>query len=156
MDVRGTLIGAAIAVEAQAQEPESPSQPAWQHFRRIGEVTAVQRDRGWTWTSESGSTMHADAGDWEVTDGHRPSWSVRDDIFRSTHEHIDGNRWRQTGFVRARSARDGEVVHTLEGRTLAPPQGWVVTGSQGEQWVVPADVFARHYAPVDGSAPDPG
>ena len=128
------------------------SRPVWQHFHRIGEVTAVRRDRAWTWTTESGNAMHAAAGDWEVSDGDRPSWSVRDDIFRSTYEHIDGNRWRRTGFVRARPARDGETIQSLEGRTVAPLQGWVVKGTHGEEWVVPADVFARHYEPVDVSA----
>ena len=125
---------------------------SWDHYRRVGEVTAVQRHRAWTWTSDSGNTMHAAAGDWEVTDGYRPSWSVRDDIFRSTYEHIDGNRWRQTGFVRARLARDGETIQSLEGRVVAPPGGWVVKGTHGEEGAVAADVFARHYAPVDPSA----
>jgi hypothetical protein len=124
----------------------------WQHYRRVGEVTAVQRDSAWTWASDSGNTMHAAAGDWEVTDGCRPSWSVRNDIFRSTYEHIGGNRWRQTGFVRARLARHGETIQTLEGRVVAPPGGWVVKGTHGEEWVVAADVFALHYAPGDPSA----
>jgi hypothetical protein len=121
----------------------------WRRYRRVGEVTAVQRDRAWTWTSDSGDTMHAAAGDWEVTDGQRPSWSVRDDIFRSTYEYIDENRWRQTGFVHARPARQGETIQTLEGSAVAPAGGWVVKGTRGEEWVVPADIFARHYAPVD-------
>jgi hypothetical protein len=93
--------------------------------------------------------MHAEAGDWEVTDADQPSWSVRDDIFRSTYEHIDGNRWRQTGLVQARPARRGETVQTLEGRVVAPAGGWVVKGTRGEEWVVAADVFARHYASFD-------
>jgi hypothetical protein len=128
------------------------SRPAWQHFRRIGEVNAIRRNRPWTWTTESGNTMHAAAGDWEVSESDLPSWSVRAEIFRSTYEHIDGNRWRQTGFVRARRARDGETIHTLEGRTVAPQHGWVVKGKHGEEWVVPADVFDRHYVPVDASS----
>src|ERR1700737_4157240 len=105
---------------------------SWDHYRRVGEVTAVQRDRAWTWTSDSGNTMHAEAGDWEVTDADQPSWSVRDDIFRSTYEHTDGNRWRQTGFVQARPARRGETIQTLEGRVVAPAGGWVMKGRRGE------------------------
>jgi hypothetical protein len=109
----------------------------------------MQRARSWTWASESGDTMHAAAGDWEVTDGERPSWSVRDDIFRSTYEHIGENRWRQTGFVHLRPACDGETVRTLEGSVVASTGDWVVKGTHEDEWVVPADVFARHYAPVD-------
>jgi hypothetical protein len=93
--------------------------------------------------------MRAAAGDWEVTDGERPSWSVRDDIFRSTYERISKNRWRKIGFVQARPARDGETVQTLEGPVVAPTGGWVVKGTHEDEWIVPADVFARHYAPVD-------
>jgi hypothetical protein len=96
--------------------------------------------------------MHAAAGDWEVTDREQPSWSVRDDIFSSTYEHIDGNRWRRTGLVQARPARRGEAIQTLEGLVIAPPGGWVVKGRQGEEWAVAAEVFARHYAPVDPAA----
>jgi hypothetical protein len=93
--------------------------------------------------------MHAAAGDWEVTVAGQPSWSVRDDIFRSTYEHIDGSRWRQTGFVQARPAPQGETIQSLEGGVSASAGAWVVKGTHGEEWVVPAEVFASHYAPAD-------
>ncbi|MDQ2638903.1 MAG: hypothetical protein M3Y83_18745, partial [Actinomycetota bacterium] len=75
----------------------------WKRFRRIGYVIAEQRDSAWTWTTGSGETMRADAGDWAVRDadgGDR--WSVRDDIFRDTYQHVEGDRWHRRGIVQAR------------------------------------------------------
>ena len=46
---------------------------------------AQRRAEPWSWTSASGQPMHADAGDWEVRARTTKLWSVRDDIFRSTH-----------------------------------------------------------------------
>jgi hypothetical protein len=119
---------------------------AWQRFRQIGTVHAEQRSTPWRWTTRSGDTVTAQAGDWEVresADG--DAWSVRDDIFRERYEHIGGDRWRRHGVVTARPARAGEVVETLEGPVTAADGDWVVRGAAGEQWPVPADDFARRY-----------
>src|SRR5262249_3809607 len=61
------------------------SRPIWQSFTRVGTVAADQRSAPWTWTSDSGHTMSADAGDWSVSEDGKV-WSVRDDIFRETYE----------------------------------------------------------------------
>ena len=129
--------------------------PEWRRFRRVGTVIAHQRARGWTWTSRSGQTMIAEDGDWEVRDaeGGRP-WSVRDDIFRANHHPIDGSRWRRNGIVRARPARDGETVDTLEGPAQAHGGDWVVQGEHGEQWPVPTAEFQQRYEPLDGPQPE--
>ena len=120
------------------------SRPVWQSFVRVGTVTAEQRSAAWTWTSRSGETMWAKPGDWAVwEDGE--SWSVRDDIFQSTHEHVGGQQWRRCGEVLARPAQPGETVDTLEGPTTAGDGDWVVKGTGGEQWPVPGDQFARRY-----------
>lgn len=121
------------------------SRPVWQPYRRVGLVTAEQRSAPWTWTSQSGETMQANAGDWEVrADGQ--SWSVRDDIFRATYEHVEGAQWRRRGRVLARPAQPGETIETLEGPVTAADGDWVVRGADGEQWPVPADEFAQRYA----------
>jgi hypothetical protein len=125
----------------------APSNDAeWQFFRRIGTVVAEQRDEAWTWTLRSGQTMQANAGDWSVQDttsGH--TWSVREDIFRTRYDHIGGRIWRRRGMVRARPARDGEVVDTLEGRVTTSPGDWLVLGEHGDRWPVPGDDFAQRY-----------
>lgn len=118
----------------------------WQSFVRTGTVLAEQRDQPWTWTTSSGHRMHGAAGDWSVSDEDGgTAWSVRDDIFRSRHEHVSGQRWRRLGTVTARPARAGETVETLEGPVTASDGDWVVRGDGGEQWPVPAEDFARRY-----------
>jgi hypothetical protein len=116
------------------------------NFRRIGTVIAERRPEPWTWTTRSGQPMQANAGDWAVRDaGGGDSWSVRDDIFRDSYEHTDGNRWRSRGIVQARRAHDGETLATLEGPARATSGDWVVRGEQGEQWPVPDDEFRQRY-----------
>lgn len=127
------------------------SRPVWRPCTRVGTVTAEQQDAPWTWTSPSGATMQADPGDWLVQeDG--ASWSVRDDIFRSSYRHLTGSQWQRRGTVLARQAQAGEVIDTPEGPTEAADGDWVIRGNHGDQWPVPADVFERHYVetPQDG------
>ncbi|OBI83404.1 RyR domain-containing protein [Mycobacterium asiaticum] len=121
------------------------SRPLWRTFTRVGTVAATQRDAPWSWKSDSGHTMRADAGDWEVqSDG--KTWSVRDDIFHATYEPAGAGLWRRKGVVQARPAQPGETVNTLEGPTVATDGDWVVRGAQGEQWPVPGHEFTQRYA----------
>jgi len=120
------------------------SRPVWRQFTRVGTVNAEQRDTPWTWTSRSGQTMQADAGDWQVQeDG--ATWSVRDDIFQASYEHVEDNHWRRRGHVSARPAQPGETITTLEGPATASDGDWVVRGTDGEEWPVPAAQFAERY-----------
>ena len=122
----------------------------WTRFHRAGAVVAEQRSTAWTWTAGDGATMHAAAGDWEVHDeAGEATWSVRDDIFRATHQHVGGKRWRRLGSVLARRAKTGETVDTLEGASTAPEGSWVVQGDHGDVWAVPGDEFDRRYRPAD-------
>lgn len=140
-----------VGTFSQLRELGYRSVPTWRRYRRVGAVTAEQRDEAWTWTSGSGHEMRASPGDWVVEDdGAR--WSVRDDIFRATYEYVDGRSWRRTGFVSARQARPGETVATLEGTAAADTGAWIVRGERGEQWPVSADQFRRRYqGPVESS-----
>jgi len=122
---------------------------AWQQFRRIGTVRAEQRFQPWAWTTRSGETVNAQAGDWVVREsGDGDAWSVRDDLFRASYQHIDEDEWRRRGVVTARPARPGEVIETLEGPVTASAGDWVVRGEQGEEWPVPAEEFAHRYETV--------
>jgi hypothetical protein len=127
------------------------SRPVWKRFTRIGTVTAEQRSTPWTWTSPSGQTMQANAGDWHVQADGR-TWSVREDIFRTSYEHVDGNQWRRRGDVFARPAQPSETIKTLEGPTTAADGDWVVRGADGEEWPVPAQEFAERYTELDPAA----
>jgi hypothetical protein len=128
------------------------SRPIWQRFQRTGTVVAEQRSEPWSWTSTSGRPMQAGPGDWDVRGASGDRWSVRDDIFRSTHEHIEGSIWRRCGFVKARQARGDELIETLEGPLPAEEGDWIVQGQQGEQWPVRPDVFRKQY---EGPRTDP-
>jgi len=128
------------------------SRPQWQPYRRTGEVTAEQRHEPWSWTTESGHTMNAAAGDWEVRDEGGRSWSVRDDIFRATYEYAGGHSYRRTGFVHAREARDGETILTLEGPITAHESEWVLRGDHHDKWVVPGEKFTQRYEPANSPA----
>jgi hypothetical protein len=95
--------------------------------------------------------MHADAGDWAVSDSDTERWSVRNEIFRTTYEHVEDDVWRRTGSVRARPARDGEMIATLEGPVLAVAGNWILKGAAGEQWPVSAERFSKLYeGPISG------
>ena len=89
-----------------------------------------------------GDAMRAAVGDWAVREGGK-TWSVRDDIFRATHEEAGDGQWRRKGRVQARPAHPGETFNTLEGAAVAAGGDWVVRGSDGEQWPVPGEEFAR-------------
>ncbi len=132
------------------------SRPTWQQFQRTGTVVAQRRSEPWSWTSASGTTMHGSSGDWEIRGSNGRTWSVRDDIFRSTHQQIDATRWRRTGVVQARKARPGEVIETLEGPLNAQAGDWIVRGRAGEQWPVRPDAFRQQYQAIshtEGTTP---
>ncbi|GAB08564.1 hypothetical protein GOARA_013_00080 [Gordonia araii NBRC 100433] len=120
--------------------------PMNMYFRRRGEVVARQRAEGWTWTTRTGAAMTAAAGDWEVheTDG-GPSWSVADEAFQRTYEHVSGETYRRTGVVTARPGNPGETVMSTEGRLDVSEEQWVVTDSAGKSWVVDDQHFTDSY-----------
>jgi hypothetical protein len=145
-----SALSSLAATLSQLSELGYRSVPIWRRYRRVGTVSAEQRPDGWTWTSDSGHRMHAASGDWLVRDDGGQTWSVRDDIFRATYQPAEDQRWRRTGFVCARPARDGEEIVTLEGNAAAGRGAWIVRGERGEQWPVSAEEFARGYeGPVD-------
>lgn len=126
--------------------PPNPDEAnEWVEVTRRGEVRAVRQPVGWSWTSESGATMEANAGDWQITDDAGRSWSVASDIFASTYSHIAGDRWRRSGSARARRAVAGEVINSLEGRQTAAEGDWVIRGPKGEEWLITAKHFAGSY-----------
>ncbi|BDB45107.1 MULTISPECIES: hypothetical protein [Mycobacterium] len=159
-DLLGAAVRSLAATLWSLRQLGYRSRPLWRSFTRVGTVAAEQRHEAWTWKSDSGQTMRADAGDWEVRcDG--KTWSVRDDIFHATYEPAgpgDEGLWRRKGRVQARPAQPGETVNTLEGPTTAADGDWVVRGAEGEQWPVPGPEFARRYAeihaPADAAVPD--
>ena len=136
-----TLAGTLIALRQLGYR----SRPEWQRFRRTGTVTARQRHEPWTWISQNGDEMRAEPGDWEVSDGDGPPWSVNKERFAETYQYVQGDEWRRTGIALARCAVEGEIVETREGPGLARAGDWVVKGERGEQWPVPQADFRKNY-----------
>ena len=127
-----------------------PPEQTWHSYRRHGEVTAEQRQVGWTWTMSTGEVMRAQPGDWAVIDDGGNERSVAAAVFAATHERVGPGRYRRSGTVRARPAVAGEVIATLEGDVVAKAGDWIIEGSQGEQWPVPEPQFRKTYdGPVD-------
>jgi hypothetical protein len=119
--------------------------PTPERYRRRGVVTAVRQEAPWTWTTGSGDVLSAEAGDWRLeADGH--TWSVRDDAFRATYRHLEGDLWERVGVVTAREVTMPERVETLEGPVSARPGDWVVEDDERRRWVVPAEQFPHGYA----------
>ncbi len=147
--LNGVLLGVANTLWSLRQLGYR-SHPVWRPYLRTGTVTAEQQDSPWTWTSPSGATMRAGRGDWLIQEN-GANWSVRNDIFRSSYRHVSGHEWQRCGKVLARPADPGETIETAEGPALAADGDWVVQGNAGDQWPVPADVFARHYTALPPS-----
>lgn len=125
----------------------------WLRFRRVGEVTAEQRDHVWTWVTETGDELRAEPGDWAVVDDSGRERSVTPESFTDSYELIAGSRYRRKGVFRARQAQVQETIATDEGDAVAKPGDWIVEGVRGEIWPVPAQRFEATYTPVaDGES----
>lgn len=133
-------------------KPDSDGQDqrlGWRAFRRTGTVTATQEHAAWTWNTEGGDALSAQAGDWRVTDEDGTEWSVAPDEFTRTYEHVGAAIYRRSGVVHARPGTPGESVTSIEGKTIVRNGDWVVQGPSGEEWVVPDAKFTLNYIPVD-------
>ena len=114
-------------------------------FIRLGTVTAVRQSEEWTWTTDAGDVLVGKPGDWALTDEAGRRWSVIDEDFRRTYEHVAGDVWKRSGKVLARPGQAGEIVSTSEGIVTVAPGGWVIEDERSNRWVVPGAVFETSY-----------
>jgi hypothetical protein len=117
----------------------------WRRAQRTGTVAAVRLVEPFRWLSQNGDEMTAIPGDWRLTDSDGESWSVADPEFQSSHAQLEGDTWMRTGEVAVRPGVAGEIVHTIEGSQTVAEGNWVVRGTRGELWSVPAERFAAGY-----------
>lgn len=130
----------------QLRELGYRSMPLWQPHHRIEQVTAKRHWMPWKWTSPSGRTIRAGKGSWEVRTADNESWTLANDLFRSSYSRVDGKSWIRTTTVWARQARPGEVIETPDAGAHAATDGdWVVQGESGQHWLIPDDKFHRRY-----------
>ena len=116
-------------------------------FRRVGIVRARRLDVHWPWIRRHGDQLIGEAGDWRVRDKAGDERTVRDAEFRSTHERLNGDRWRRRDAPRLARHRAG---HAADDRGTHPrlSRGLVVEGLGGERWPVPDEQFRRTYRAV--------
>jgi hypothetical protein len=117
-------------------------------YVRSGAVRARRLSARRRWTRQNGDELHADAGDWRVIDDGGDDRTVRDQEFQATHAHLGGDRWRRTGMFRAWQVSEQTVVRTLEGRSTAEAEDWIVQGPTGVRWPVTDLQFRRSYRPA--------
>jgi len=54
--------------------------------------------------------------------------------------------------VKAEQATELTAIETLEGRMLAEPGDWIITGLKGERYPCKPDIFEMTYEPVPETA----
>ena len=129
----------------------------WARFRRFGTVQAVRLEDDLEWSVGSGDqsdgetqTLVGAAGDWKVADSTGGVRTASDERFRTTHRHLEGDRWERCSEVDARPARGGETVQSLEGPVTAATGDWIVRDDTGNSWPVPGEHFRRTYIRLEG------
>jgi len=150
-----SLVDCLDYLEAMGYVPfESTADAELARFQRKGTVTARRRDGSWEWQTRNGATMSARPGDWELSDDDGEVWSITDEDFRRTYEHVDGDTYRRTGVVSARPAVAGEQVASTEGLEVADAHAWIVEDDAGKRWIVPGERFSALYEPEPEPARD--
>lgn len=51
--------------------------------------------------------------------------------------------------VEAYQTKERKIINTLEGKMIASPGDWIVTGISGEQYPVKPDIFEKTYTEVN-------
>lgn len=119
--------------------------PDWQTYHRKGRVRAVRTDRPVEWTTDNGSVLQAEAGDWIVSDDTGSRWSVKPPEFAASYRALGGDAWERVGVVRAYRTDVDREIDTLEGTARARPGDWILHGVSGEYWVVSHPHFTTAY-----------
>lgn len=75
---------------------------------------------------------------------------VRGDIFEAAYEPLGGGLYRKRGDVVLRyfTLDHACMIDTLEGPQTAEAGDWIVEGTQGELWPVPAERARAKYDPL--------
>jgi len=128
-----------MAIVPQGGPPEAAA------FERTGVVHARQLVTRRRWTRRSGDELTGDPGDWRVVDDRAEERTVRDRVFRASHEPLGDGVWRRTGIYTAWQVSERLAVRTMEGWAIAQAGDWIVEGPRGERWPVADEQFRRSY-----------
>lgn len=114
-------------------------------FMKTAKVKAEISSEAFTWTDWQGKEMRANAGDWKVTQPDGKISSVTPEIFKDTYASTGNGEYVKTAITRMQELNRDITVNTLEGPQKGNKGDMLVTGPEGEQYVVPRKFFDDNY-----------
>jgi 2'-5' RNA ligase len=119
-------------------------------YKKIAPVRAEVSRESFNWETSDGQKMKADAGDWKVTHPDGSIGSVKPSIFEKTYEAIPSKQGQyvKTGTTKAQQLDQPIDIETLEGKGHGEKGDYLVTGAEGEQYIVPQKQFEEIYRPA--------
>ena len=130
---------------------ETPVQTPTFEFQKQGTVKAEVSQTPFDWKDYKGNAMHAEAGDLKVTQPDGSISSIKKDIFDQTYSPVPGKpgEFAKTAITKAQQLEGDTVVNTLEGVGTGKKGDWMVTGPQGEKYIISGDKFTKLYKGVE-------
>lgn len=114
-------------------------------YMKTAKVKAEISSEAFTWTDWQGKEMRANAGDWKVTQPDGKISSVTPEIFKDTYASTGNGEFVKTAITRMQELNRDITVNTLEGPQKGNKGDMLVTGPEGEQYVVPRKFFDDNY-----------
>jgi len=111
-------------------------------------VSARRLTEPLTWRSDRGATLHAAAGDWELTASNGDRWTVAPEAFDRSYRQLPDGRYAKHETVHAVQLTRSVQVPTREGTSTASSGDWLLRDANGALWPVPDEVFRTRYRPA--------
>ncbi len=126
-------------------------------FQKKASVKAEKSTEPFPWTDWQGNPKTAKAGDWKVTQPDGTISSVEPSIFEKTYSEVPGKpgEYAKTAITKAQQLNEPTVINTKEGLGIGKRGDWLVTGPEGEQYIIEARKFDELYRPAPGNTPPP-
>ncbi|MBX3137205.1 zeta toxin family protein [Candidatus Obscuribacterales bacterium] len=121
-------------------------------FQKKASVRAEVASEPFEWKDWQGNPKTAKAGDWKVTQPDGTISSVEPSIFAKTYSEVPGKpgEYAKTAITNAQQLRNPTVINTKEGIGVGNRGDWLVTGPEGEQYIIEAKKFDELYRPAVG------
>jgi hypothetical protein len=125
-------------------------------FQKKAAVRAEVSKEPFEWTDWQGQPKTAKAGDWKVTQPDGTISSVEPSIFAKTYSEVPGRpgEYAKTAITNAQQLKNPTVINTKEGLGVGNRGDWLVTGPEGEQYIIEAKKFDELYRPAVGKVQD--
>ena len=124
---------------------ETPVNASAFEFKKQGTVEAVVADAPFDWVDWQGNAMRGEAGDIKVTQPDGTTSSIKPDIFEKTYSEVSPGEYEKSAIVRAQQLVSDTVVNTLEGIGTGKRGDWMVTGPNGEKYIIASEAFNKLY-----------